>query len=96
MNEILTKHFATPERIVNNLYCAGTLMPGSYGYISGGYGGGCDVDQYNDLLWLSGYMMGIMSENQVEGRAIMRALNEELKKKDSSIQDSQLPFKTEN
>ena len=91
--EKLREYFGNPEQLIQEIFRAGGTKPGGYGYISGGYGGGVDINQFHNLLWVDGFIMGLWAGNKPEAFAVMRAINEEIRKVDASISDERLPYK---
>jgi hypothetical protein len=93
VHEILLKHFKDPEKIVNIIYSNGGLTTSGYGYLSRGYGGGIEQDDFHTLLWLNGYMSGLGNQNPQEGHNILKALNLALVEKfPSEINKDNVPF----
>ncbi len=90
--EILTKHFRNPDEIVHDIYRNGGVSVHGYGFISGGYGGGIDIDQAHRLMWVDGYLVGLMKGNENEGKELLRALNKRLQEQHPDVKDEQLPF----
>lgn len=53
-----------PTILVPMIYAAGGTHPSQYGFISSGYGGGIDQDQYFEILYFQGYLDGVSVVNR--------------------------------
>lgn len=53
---ILTKYFKDPNELARIAYENGGLTPGSYGFLSGGFGGGVEMKDWQQLIVTKGYI----------------------------------------
>lgn len=90
--EQLLSYFKDPETLVDDIYSAGGINPGGYGFISGGYGGGIYIEQYHKLLYIHGYLKGLNDANRTMCDEVMRALNQGIKERHPDVPDDKLPF----
>lgn len=93
MHEILRKYFGNPERVLALLYANAGLKTSGYGVLSGGYGGGVDINDYHAVLWLDGFMSGIAAMNVSEAHNILKALNQTLiERYPGEVNEKNCPF----
>ena len=79
--EFLKKYFIDPEKFLLILYANGGLRLSGYGCLSGGYGGGIEINDFHALIWLNGCIEGMAIFNRQEAENIMKAFNQLLLKR---------------
>jgi len=83
--------FTNREYLICAIYAAGGTKPRGYGFISGGYGGGVDIDQFHALLWADGIIIGLTLGDKKKGHNLMKAINTALEI-ECGLANSATPF----
>ncbi len=91
MTATLLKYFKDPSIVVDLIYKNGDLEPKGYGFLSGGFGGGLEIKEFHDLLYIRGFFHGISENNKRDCHTMLKEINAELVEKYGVSPDS-TPF----
>jgi hypothetical protein len=92
MTGILQKYFKNPDQVLADIYANGGTRLAGYGFISGGYGGGVDIDQFHRLVWIDGYLAGMGDMNRRESHTVAKAINDALIARYPDVNADNCPF----
>lgn len=87
--ETILEHFSNPNQVVDDIYGNGGVVVGSWGFLSGGYGGGIEQEQALRLIYINGYLNGMPQETR---HPLMKSLNRLLQARHPDVVETELPF----
>lgn len=87
--DIIKKHFNSDriDFILGAIYKNAGVQVGGYGFISGGFGGGIDMEQAHHLMWINGYFDGLFKCDEEKGIELVEAIGNEIKSRWSDVPD---------
>lgn len=76
--ENLTKYFKDPNSLVKMVYKNGGFDAGGYGFLTGGFGGGIDMGEWQKLLYTQGFLNGMGRFEKGLVNSIVREVGQEI------------------